>query len=187
MEVWKDIKGFEKIYQVSNFWNIKSLSRVIKNWKVEFISKEKILKQSFNKWYKTIKLNNISFLVHRLVAKAFIENPENKKEVNHKDWNSSNNFLENLEWVTPKENMKHSFNLGRKNVMKITWWPSKWKFWKLNHKSKKVSQYTKEGVFLKIWDSTMDIARFYKVNPSSISLNCNWKLKTAYGFIWKYI
>lgn len=114
MEVWRDIKGFEGRYQVSNLGRVKSLAR-------RMVIKDRILKPfGNNKGYECVHLWNIQhkeLLVHRLVAEAFIPNPSNKKEVNHKDGNSLNNKVDNLEWCTHSENMLHSFRvLGQRTV-----------------------------------------------------------------------
>lgn len=119
MEQWKDIDGYEGIYAVSNLGRVKSLDRI-----VVYIDgrqhtyKEKILVQAISKvngayyvhLYKNQSRKNM--IVHRLVAKAFILNPENKAEVNHIDGNRSNNTVENLEWSTKIENMHHAFRTG---------------------------------------------------------------------------
>lgn len=109
MEIWKDIKGYEGLYQVSNYGNVKSLNYLR-------TGKERILKQGTRKGgYKRVALCNNGemkfYLVHRLVAEVFLENPRNLPQVNHKDENSSNNHVSNLEWCTPKENS----NYGTRN------------------------------------------------------------------------
>ena len=109
MEIWEDIADYEGLYQVSSLGRVKSLG----NYKS---SKEKILKPFSNKdGYLNVKLckegKRKQYLVHRLVAKAFIPNPENKLEVNHKDEDKTNNKVENLEWMTCKENI----NYGTRN------------------------------------------------------------------------
>lgn len=102
-EIWKTIDGYEN-YQVSNFGNVKSLN--YRNTK-----KPKILKNIKMKiGYNSVTINKKIFYVHRLVAIHFIENPFNKREVNHLNGIKNDNFIENLEWCTPSENMKHAFN-----------------------------------------------------------------------------
>lgn len=103
IELWKDIEGYEGLYQVSNLGRVKSLK------------KGKILKQHDNgKGYMQVGLwkNNKGkcYYVHRLVSEAFVDNPENKPQINHKDKNKTNNCVYNLEWVTCKENQHHKVN-----------------------------------------------------------------------------
>lgn len=119
MEIWKDIKGYENYYQISNFGNVKSLERIIIRPKKvgSFMQKERILSNNIDKsGYSSVLLVKETvkkkMLVHRLVAKAFIRNKDNHKYVNHIDANRSNNLQINLEWCTQSENKKHSYNLG---------------------------------------------------------------------------
>ena len=123
IETWKDITGYEGLYQVSDLGRVKSLSRTI--YKVDGTTqtfKDKIIKLCLiTKGYEgtglTKKGNRESVKVHRLVAIAFIDNPENKPQVNHIDGNKLNNCATNLEWNTNIENMKHAVESGLfKNV-----------------------------------------------------------------------
>lgn len=119
-ETWKDISGYEGIYKVSNYGNIKSVGRKVKNGKQTF----KIVPETI----RTVQVNNARhgyceislykdgkekrFRVHRLVAKHFIKNNDKKPEVNHKDGNKLNNNASNLEWVTSIENKTHAWESG---------------------------------------------------------------------------
>ena len=107
MEIWKDILNYEGLYQVSNYGNVKSLNRINRNGKTVH---EKILSQAKStSGYLQVNLSKDNkvkiFQVHRLVAVAFIDNPDNKPQVDHIDNNKHNNHVENLRWVTGKENM----------------------------------------------------------------------------------
>lgn len=118
LEVWKDIEGYPN-YQISNFGKVKSVERetYIKD-RVLAHRKEKILKGYIDKkGYHLVCLYNKNqkvktFRVHRLVAKYFIHNTENKSQVNHKDGNKLNNYFENLEWCTNYENIQHAIKKG---------------------------------------------------------------------------
>lgn len=109
METYKDILGFEGIYQISNLGNVKN------------IMKNKVLKpRKHTNGYLRICLckNGIvkDYFIHRLVASAFIENPLNKSDVNHIDGNKANNNIFNLEWSTRSENQKHAFSIGLNKI-----------------------------------------------------------------------
>lgn len=183
-EIWKNVQWYEWKYLVSNLWRVKSI-----------INKEIILKPHFCKyWYMklNLSLNNKrrAYKVHRLVAIAFIENPENKIQVNHKNWIKHDNLLENLEWCTRSENMQHAWDTWLKTLKNnhfINNHPMKWKFWKLNHKHISVNQYSKEWIFIKNWDSLSDITRTLWFPQWNIVSCCKLRLKTAYGYNWKYL
>lgn len=135
METWKEIKGFQGYYEISNKGNVRSIDRISKHnvYKENALQKtqhykSKLIKTNINnmgKGYVYVMLwvhsSHYKRFVHRLVADAFIPNPEGKPQVNHIDGNPRNNTVENLEWVTSKENIKHSIDnrLGdcRKKVL----------------------------------------------------------------------
>lgn len=169
-EIWKDIDDYEGHYQVSNLGNVKSLK----------FGKEKILKPHDNGiGYLQVKLckngQKEQPLVHQLVAQAFIPNPQNLPEVNHKDENKTNNSVENLEWVSSKENT----NFGTRNLRVAE---------KLINGilAKKVLQYTKNGTFIREWPSLMEIERQTEFHYQNICACCLGKLKSAYGYVWRY-
>lgn len=114
MEIWKDIKGHEGFYQISNLGRVKSLKKWCGNVHLsKWVNDEKILTPQHNGknyLYVTITQNKKrkNFYIHRLVAEYFLSNPQRKPVVNHKDFDTSNNTVDNLEWVTQKENIQYS-------------------------------------------------------------------------------
>lgn len=189
-EIWKDIRNYEGLYQISNLGRIKSISRKVrcKNYKREV--KEKILKLNKNKNYMQIALSKNcickTFLVHRLVAETFIENPKNLLEVNHKDGNKHNNSVNNLEWCSRIENMRHAKDndLIKSNKGEDCYWYNK--FGENHIRSKKIIQFDKQGKIIKKWNSLADVKRQLGIYQSNICKCCEGERKTAGGYIWKY-
>ena len=122
--MWKSVLGFEGYYEISENGIIKSLEKEVNNSKTtKRVVKERIRKPYVTKkGYVQIMLSkhkiNYKFYIHRLVAINFIDNPDNKLEVNHIDGNKQNNHVSNLEWCTRSENNKHSFSIGLKKATK---------------------------------------------------------------------
>ena len=168
-EIWRDIVGYENLYKVSNLGNVYSL---ISNKTLSFGKKR--AGYLFVNLYKNG--NNKTKHVHRLVAEAFIPNPENKPQVNHIDGNKQNNCVDNLEWCTCKENMQHA---SKHNLVSR-------RFGEDNIFSKKVIQLDLNYQPIKIWNSTGEIMRKLKIPKQQISKICNKKRKTARGFIFKW-
>lgn len=170
-ELWKDVKNYEGLYQISNFGRIKSLSRLKNNQYNAYLIKEKILKLRKTKYgYNEIKLNknNTSkvFKVHRLVAQAFLEDYDEKLQVNHKDENKTNNRVDNLEMCDSKYNC----NYGTRN----------------NKIAKGILQLDSNNNIIKIWRSATDIEKELNIKQSNIIAVCKGKRKTLRGFKWKY-
>lgn len=170
IEQWKDIDGFEGLYKVSNYGSVKRLGRT-----------ERELKPRMCKGYETVCLckNGIrsNRRINRLVALAFIPNPENKPEVNHKDGNKRNNAASNLEWSTASENQKHARTtglspLGFNNAVL----------------SKPVDMLSKSGELLRTFPSFKEAERQTGISRRNIHSVCSGKphCKTAGGYVWKY-
>ena len=165
IEIYKPIQGFPN-YQVSNLGNVKSIN-------YRHTNKEKVLSPSLCNGYHSVQLYNENGLkkcnIHRLVAEAFIPNPNNYPVVNHKDENKLNNYVENLEWCSQKYNC----NYGERNE-KIG-----------NRVRKKITQYSKKGEKIKEWRSLTDASKTLNISKSDISLCCRGKLKSAGGYKWE--
>ena len=117
-EEWKDIQGYEGKYQVSTLGRVKSLARIIYKGHYQAFYSEKIMIAYLEKnGYLSTRLydgnnKNKKILIHRIVAQAFLSNPEKKAQVNHKNGDKTNNRIENLEWATCKENINHAIQIG---------------------------------------------------------------------------
>ena len=185
-EIWKDIPDYEGLYQASNLGRIKSLKRyVITKHGYQLPVIQKILKQrTSNCGYKRVELNRNGkgklYSVHRLVAKTFLKDYNEKLQVNHKNGIKSDNNVLNLEMVTPSENQLHSYRV-LKNI------PSMKNHFGENHvRAVKIDQYDLKNNFIKTWNSIIDASKQLNIQPTCICNNCKGRRKSAGGYIWKY-
>lgn len=185
MEVWKDIKGLEGKYQISSLGRVKTVARVEyrKDGRRRPISekiKEGVL---FNNGYLGVGTNREhgAKLVHRLLAEAFIPNPENKRCVNHKNGIKTDNRLENLEWATHGENNKHAYDTGLKTITKKLRESSR-KSMKRNAKdSSKLVINTSNGIF---YNSIKEAAESIGMNHNALQCRLLGRTKNKTPFIY---
>lgn len=183
MEVWKDIEGYEDKYQISNLGRVKSLAdnKLIER---ELIRKPRIGKNGYLYVNLFKGSKGKTKKIHRLVAETFIPNPDNLPQVNHIDGNKLNNSIDNLEWVTASENVKHALRIG------LTTMPSGknnfmyGKHGKDNPHSRTVYQYDLKGNFIKEWVNVKEAAETLKI--THIDACCRGERTRAGEFIWKY-
>lgn len=179
-EKWLPIKGYEGLYEVSNLGRIKSLR---KNKMLSI----KPVKDS----YKTVRLidkngTRKSIRIHRIVATHFISNPENKREVNHKNMNKNDNRVSNLEWVTPKENINHAIK-NKPSMVKAMNDYNKY------IRPKLISQYTLEGQFIATYVNAKVAERYTGIcgrNILQVAGKEEYKKgkirKQAGGYVWRF-
>ena len=174
-EIWKQIKGFEELYSVSNYGNVRRDKTNNKAGTGNYAREEHIKSQKINnKGYFLVDLykdnKRHQFLVHRLVAIAFLDNPNNYNVVNHKDENKLNNAVENLEWCSQKHNMNYGtcpYRIGKAN-------------------SKIIAQFDKSGNFIKNYNSIIEAERQTNISNGTICDVLKGRRKSAGGFLWEY-
>lgn len=153
VEIWKDIEGFENQYAVSTKGRVRNLKT------------NRILVGKNNRsGYKFVSLNGKGYKIHRLVALAFIPNPNKLPQVDHLDENKGNNDVSNLRWVTASENQRHS----------------------AHQKSCQVKQFDKNGNLMRIWNSLSQIEKELGYFKQNISNACKGKLRYSHGYMWEY-
>lgn len=177
IEEWRDIKGYEGLYQVSNLGKVRSLDRYVnyndgtihlhKGRMLDPIEiKDKYLGVCLSKNNK----RNIRS-IHRLVMKTFLPNPDNLPQVNHINTCKWDNAIWNLEWCDAKKNNNNPFTIAKRINGKL---------------SRKINQYTLDGELVKTWCSMAEIKRTLNYEPSAICLCCKNRKKTYKGFKWQY-
>lgn len=182
VEEWRAIPGYEGYYEVSNFGQIRSLDHERVAFKSSYVMKGRILKQSKgNSGYFQVNLSKLGkqkiVMVHRIVAKVFVknDNPDKKIAVNHKDGIKTNNFAENLEWITYSDNQKHAYKNGLNR-----WVPGK------GVPQKPVVQLDKDtgeliSEYVSIGEAARAIGSKY---DSGISGCCSGRCQTSKGYKW---
>lgn len=197
-EIWKPIKEYEGLYEISNLGRVKSLPRLKRatlfasGKEFLFKTETRILKPTNNRnlqkktsgyprvpLYKNKLIKNL--FVHRLVGFAFIPNPKNSPQINHKNCNKLDNRAENLEWCTQSENMLHAYKTLKDYVPSGTG-----KFGRDSNKATAVFQKTIEGKLIKKWLAISETKKL-GFTGSGISACCGGRQKTHKGYIWEYV
>ena len=176
-EIWKDVIGWEKFYQISNYGRIKNKGfKILRKNGRQQTFKEKIYKatKDASGYYgiRSTEKNNgnrTTLRIHRLVAKCFLDNPNNYNYINHIDCNKENNMFYNLEWCTNEYNIKQAWRDGLCDKQK-----------------KKINQYDLNGNFIRSYESAREAERLGGFRNQNIAFCCKGKQKTHYGYTWKY-
>lgn len=178
MEIWKDIQGYEGLYQVSNLGNVRSL-----NWRNLGYAKNLYLKKQ-NKGYLQVELakNGIKkmFTVHRIVATHFVDGYAEGLVVNHINEDKKDNRAENLEWCTFSQNVHHSMNMHRNESNRYHQKGIPYK------RTEKIDQFTANGEFVRTWESAIAIKSELGYSQWSITECCKGNRRTAYGYKWQF-
>lgn len=179
-EIWKDVVGYEGLYQVSNLGRVKTLP---KRGHKSCIMKPSLKKDGYIRIHLSKNAISKTLYVHRIVAEAFLPRCNNKYEVNHINGIKTDNSVDNLEWVTRSRNQLHAIEMGLRSPSPMTGRKGK-----LCPNSRAILQYDLKGNFVREWESISAAANSLGCKPSLICacLSPNIRTKTSRGFIWKY-
>lgn len=201
MEEWRPVVGYEGYLEVSISGKIRTLKRTYtgRNGSVKTVKPKILSVQADGKGYlrcrTSIDKRKVTIKVHRAVAQAFLDNPDNKPQVDHIDGNKKNNTVENLRWATNKENYDFSVKNGlRENSFKALSECRETEKWKQKARetckrnfSKQVNCYTRSGEYIRTYESGQEAAREVGGSQSGISGCCTGRLPTYKGYVWRYV
>ena len=176
-EIWKPIIGYENIYEISNYGKVRRISYNNNGNKTQYnlpyYIKPRKDKDGYLRYTLSLNGKNKQFFCHRLVAQAFISNPDKLPVVNHRDGNKENCYFKNLEWTSIRDNNLHALKIGLRDM-------------KNNKLSKEVEQYDLNGNLINTFKSGNDVNRMLGYSAGHVRDCCRGALKTYKGFIWKY-
>lgn len=193
MEHWKDIKGYEGLYQVSDLGNFRSVDRISHGRRLKGLNRKVTVNKRTGYCYASLCKDGIvkNCLVHRLVAEAFIDNPENKATVNHINENKQDNRAVNLEWMSLNENLHYGSHFENAKKNRIIPYGKDHPFYgKLGnqaatHKGRVIATCKNDPNNTIIFDTAADAARALKISSGGICEALNGKAKTCGGYYWR--
>lgn len=179
-EIWKDIEGYEGLYQVSNMGRVRSLERT-RSMNQDRVRKPVpvpgriLVPQKKKAGYLGVVLSKDgkqrNVRIHCIVAKSFLPNPEGKPQVNHINGIKSDNRLSNLEWATNSENQQHALATGLRDM---------------SQRRKAIFQYDMSGKFIRSWNGAVEVEKETGMSQRYVASCCRGEERSAYGFVWKY-
>ena len=179
-ELWKDVDGYEGLYQVSNTGRVRSLSYRRHGFVKELVPK---INNYGRLWFDLWKNGeNTPMLAHRIVANAFIPNPNGYPQINHIDENPKNNNVENLEWCTAEENRAKYLANHKGERRPVKKYSNKYR----RQDDREINQISMEGEVVRVWENVQAVLHEKGWSAWSISECCRGKRKTAYGYFWRY-
>lgn len=191
MEIWKQVVGYENLYEVSSIGRVKRVGGIefFKSRRGNLVSRTRkggiiVLKEA--KGYLRAHLcmggKAKPIMAHRLVAIAFTPNPNNYPEINHKNGIRSENRVENLEWCTKSQNIRHCYDVLKRPIS-----PNVINVYGGNHPaSTPIFQYDLSGNFIKEWSSAIEIQRELSIHSPNVIACCRGRQQTSGGFIWRH-